>query len=64
MLDRLTDDLKIANHGILGLDVAEEYFSTIARVQQDSLDRVSNVEQIVSLVFHSGTASARICFSR
>src|ERR1700722_2026024 len=59
-LDRLADDLDIADHGVLRLAVREERLLAVGGVVRDGVDRLDRVREVSTLVLHRTTASAYI----
>jgi len=49
-LDRLADDLDLADHGILRLGVREEHFLAVGCVVRDGVDRLDRVREVSALV--------------
>src|SRR6202041_187895 len=63
-LDRLTEDLDVADDRVLGLPIGEEGVVAVLGVFDYGVDRVEGVEEVGALAVHRAMASDRICSRR
>jgi len=60
MLNRLVNDFKVTDDGILGFPVFEEKFPSSIGLFLNVREGILNVEEVDAIILHKGAALARI----